>query len=482
MDKKQWYRYRYLWLVLLITIGLGGFGTWQHFIVKADKATYIFSSVDRGDIVSQVVAQGTISPVISVDVGSQVSGTISELYADFNTEVRKGQLLAKLQPDLFQADVDQQEANVRTAEANLYDDAAAIATAKADIEKAKVDTLHQQHSFARQKELFGDSLISQDDFDTAQAALDAAVATQKAAEAETDSATARYKEDQARLAQARAALETSKLNLEHSIITSPISGTVINRAVDRGQTVAAGFAAPVLFTIGQDLTRMQVNTNIDEASVGSLKAGMQATFLVDAYPGQPFVGTISQIRLNSTTVNNVVTYDAVISVANPDLQLEPGMTANVKIQIAKADNVLRIVNSALRFKPNFSDAQFEEAFSRIGEEKFWNQNKDLIKPQAPPAQTTGPGAGPQTRIVTKAAKNPYTAGSLIPLWVVGTDSKSLVPVIVKLGITDGMTTQIAEGGLKQGERIVIGLEFDPNRPAPNLSRAPGFGGFPMIRR
>jgi HlyD family secretion protein len=467
-----------------MTITLGGFGTWKHFAVNADKPTYLFSAVDRGDIVSQVVSQGTIAPVVSVDVGSQVSGRIGELYADFNTEVKKGQLLAKLEPDLFQADVDQQEASVRTAEANLNDDVAAIATARADIEKTKVDTLYKQHSLARQKELFGESLISQDDLDTAQAALDAAVATQKAAEAEIDSATARYKEDQARLAQARATLETAKLNLEHSIITSPISGTVINRNVDRGQTVAASFSAPVLFTIGQDLTKMQVNTNIDEANVGSLKAGMQATFLVDAYPGQTFVGTISQIRLASTTVNNVVTYNAVISVPNPDLLLEPGMTANVKIQIARADNALRMVNSALRFKPNLSDAQFEKAFRGIGEEKFWNLNKDLIKPQAPPASTAGAAAGPgiQQRLVPKTTKNPYTAGSVVPLWIVGED-KSLKPVIVKLGLTDGMNTQIAEGKLNQGDRIVIGLEFDPNRPVPGKSAPPpGFGGVPGIRR
>jgi HlyD family secretion protein len=481
MDKKQWYRYRYLWLVLLMTLGLGGFGTWKHFTVKADKSTYLFSVVDRGDIVSQVVAQGTISPVVSVDVGTQVSGRIGELYADFNTVVKKGQLLAKLEPDLFQADVDQQEANVRTAEANLNDDVAAIAAAKADVEKAKVDTLYRKHSFNRQKELFGESLISQDDLDTAQAALDAAVATQKAAEEEIDSTTARYKEDQARLAQARAALATAKLNLEHSVITSPIDGTVINRNVDRGQTVAASFAAPVLFTIGQDLTKMQVNTNIDEASVGSLKVGMQATFLVDAYPGQPFVGTITQIRLNSVMVNNVVTYNAVISVPNPDLLLEPGMTANVKIQIAKVDSALRIANSALRFKPNLSDAQFEEAFDKIGEGKFWNQNKDLIKPQAPPSTASAFGARMPPRITTKAAKNPYGAGSLIPLWVVGPDN-SLAPVIVKLGLTDGMSTQIAEGKLRQGDQVVVGLEFDPNRPAPTLRRPPGFGGFPMIHR
>lgn len=244
MDKTQGHRYRYLWIALLIIAGLGGIGTWEHFTVKADKPVYLFSVVDRGDIISQVVAQGTLAPVISVNVGSQVSGAIGELYADFNTEVKKGQLLARLEPELFQAAVDQQEATVRSAEATLNDDKAAIAGARANLEKAKVDTLDNRRKFARQKELFDESLISQDDFDSAQAALDAATAGQAAAQATIESAEAQYKEQEARLAQARADLSTARLNMAHLIITSPISGTVISRLVDRGQTVAAGFAAP----------------------------------------------------------------------------------------------------------------------------------------------------------------------------------------------------------------------------------------------
>ncbi len=479
MDKKQWKRYRYLWLVLLTIFVLGGADIWRRFTVKADKPTYIFAAVDRGDVVSQVAAQGTLEPVVSVDVGSQVSGSIFELYADFNTEVKKGQLLAKLDPALFQADIDQQDATVRAAEATLNDDAASLATARADVEKAKVAVLEDQHKFDRQKELFDSSLISQDDFDTAQATLDADKAALKAAQAEIDSAEARIKEDQARLTQARASLETSKLNLEHSVITSPISGTVISRNVDRGQTVAASFSAPVLFTIGQDLTKMQVNTNIDEASVGGLHPGMQATFTVDAYPGQIFTGTIRQVRLSATTINNVVTYDALIDVPNPDLALKPGMTANVTIVTGTASGALKIPNSALRFKPDMTDGQYAAAFRKIGAEDYWNANKDDVKPTPPPVSQPGGPAAPQSRTQLKVAVSRNLPGSVVPLWVAG-DKNELTPILVKLGLTDGASTQIADNSLREGDRIVVGLEFDPNRPARQLR--PGFGGIPAIRR
>ncbi len=481
MDRKNWSSHRYLWLAFLMTIGLAGFGTWKHFTVKADRPLYLFAAVDRGDIVSRVVAQGTIAPVVSVDVGSQVSGRIGELYADFNSEVKKGQILARLEPDLFQADVDQASASVRTMEATLHDDRAAVASARADLEKAKVDVLDKSHKFGRQKELLDASLVSQDDYETAQAALDTAIATRKAMQAEIDSAEARVKEDEARLKQAQANLETAKLNLEHSVITSPISGTVISRNVDRGQTVAASFSAPVLFTIGQDLTRMQVNTNIDETNVGHLKIGMKAAFTADAYPGQTFLGTIKQIRLAATTLNNVVTYDALINVPNPDLALKPGMTANVRIQIDQATDALKIPNSALRFKPSLSDAQMEAVFAKIGAEDYWKLNKDTISPPPPPA--AGPGAANvQPRLAPKATVSGNLPGSTVPLWILGSDHV-LAPVLVKLGLTDGMNTQIAEGKLRQGDSIVIGLEFDPNRaPRSTLARPPGFGGSPMIRR
>ncbi len=475
-----------MWFMLFLTISLGAIAAWEMFTVKADRPTYIYGSVDRGDIVSQVVAQGTLAAVTTVDVGSQVSGTIAELDADFNSEVKKGQVLAKLNPDLFVADVNQQEANVNTAEAQLNDDTAAIASSRADLEKAKVDVLDKQHKFSRQKELFDEDLISRDDYETAQAALDSSVAAQNAAEAVLQSAIAKRKEDEARLAQARGALETSKVNLEHTIITSPISGTIINRAVDVGQTVAASFSAPVLFSIGQDLTKMQVNTNIDEADVGNLKTGMTSSFTVDAYPGRTFEGTITQIRLAATTVQNVVTYDALIDVANPDLLLKPGMTANVKIEVEKAANTLRVPNSALRFRPSLTDEQMQEAFMKAGEDKFWS-----IYQRSHPSQTAGSvrasgGSGSamggmratsgQSQRDSGLVTRSVLRGKKVPLWVQGSDL-SLRPVVARLGLTDGMSTQIDDSKLKEGDRIIIGYEYDPNRPLAAVgARPPGFGG------
>ncbi len=472
-----------------MVVGFGGIGTWKFFTVKADKPTYIFGFVDRGDIVSQVMAQGTLAAVITVDVGSQVSGTIAELHADFNSEVKKGQVLAKLNQDLFQADVQQQEANVHTAEAQLNDDLAAIASAEADLQKAKVDVLDKQHKYNRQKELFDQDLISRDDYETAQAALDSSVAAQKAAEAALDSAKSKHKEDEARLVQARGALETARVNLEHTIITSPISGTIINRAVDVGQTVAASFSAPVLFSIGEDLTKMQVNTSIDEADVGNLRPGMAAAFTVDAYPGRDFEGKISQIRLAATTVNNVVTYDAVIDVPNPDLLLKPGMTANVRIVIEKAGGVLKVPNSALRFKPTLTDDQMQQAFSKAGEEKFWGFYRKSRQQSAAPLPVNAAGgmrgnSGPgRSQLMRDSGNTTRTVmrGRRVPLWVLGADM-SLQPVVVKLGITDGVGTQIDDAKLKQGDRIIVGYEFDPNRAMPLAgSRPPGFGG-PFFHR
>ncbi len=497
MARPRWYTSKYLWLGLIVLTTVGGVGAWRFFTVKADKPVYLFGTIEKGNIVMQVAATGTLAAVTTVQVGSQVSGNIAELYADFNSEVKKGQLLAKLDPAIFQAQVEQASANVRTAEATLNDDIASIATTRANLEKAKVDVLDKTRKLKRQKELFDENLISRDDFDTAQAALDAAVATQNSVEAQLESAQARKKADESRLAQAKANLETAKLNLEHTIITSPISGTIISRSVDRGQTVAASFSSPTLFTIGEDLTKMQVNTNIDEADVGRIKNGMEATFTVDAYPGETFNGTISQVRLAATTVQNVVTYNAIIDVANPQLKLKPGMTCNVKILIEKVEDTLKLPNSALRFKPTMTEQEFADAFKRAGEEQAWNRMKFMLLATATASSTTNGtrpaagsggfggnrggmgsgGAGNSPRRDSSAAPARSSRGRRMPVWILG-DDKLLRPVIVRLGLTDGVSTQIEEGKLKQGDKVVTALEVDPNRQTPSATttRPPGFGG------
>lgn len=496
MAVKRWYRSKYLWLSVLMIAALGGVGAWRFLGVKADQPKYLFGSVERGDIVMQVAANGTLQAVTTVQVGSQVSGNIAELYADFNSEVKKGQLLAKLDPAIFQAQVDQADATVRTSEATLNDDAASIATTKANLEKAKVDVLDKQRKFKRTKELYDQGLVTKDDFETAQANLDASQATQKATEAQLESTQAKFKADQSRLTQAKANLETAKLNLEHTIITSPISGTVIARSVDRGQTVAASFSSPTLFTIGEDLTKMQVSASIDEADVGRIKTDMEANFTVDAYPGETFTGRISQVRLAAVTVQNVVTYNAIIEVANPQLKLKPGMTANVKILIEKVEDVLKIPNSALRFRPTLPDAEMEAAYKRGGEEKYYAFAKAMgggggttATPTATVSQGGMGGGGGQgqnrgfggggnaPRRDMTAAMNRSSRGRRVPIWILGED-KLLRPTVVKLGLTDGVSTEIADGKLNQGDKIIVGLEFDPNRPAASTTttRAPGFGG------
>jgi len=496
--RKHWYASKYFWISFIVIGALAGLGTYELFTVRADKPAYLSGTVDRGDVVLQVACTGSLAAVTTVQVGTQVSGTVAELYADFNSEVKKGQLLAKLDPELFQTQVQQAEANVRTAEASLNDDRASIATAKANLAKANVDMLNMQRKLKIQKELWNQNLIAQDDLDTAQAALDASNAALQAAQAQIDSANARYKADEQRLGQAHASLDQAKVNLEHTIITSPIAGTIISRSIDRGQTVAASFSSPTLFTIGEDLTKMQVSTNIDEADMGKINTGMEATFTVDAYPNETFKGRISQVRLAATTVQNVVTYNAMIDVSNPQLKLKPGMTANVKILIDKAENVLEIPNSAMRFKPNLTDQEMAAAFKQAGEEKFYSQMTAIAaRAAAAPASSATGGmqmgfaqggagvgnrnpsagaAGDSRRSSPEGKSNRDARGRRIALWVLGED-KTLRPVVVKLGLTDGVHTEITAAKLKEGDKIVIGLENSQAKPAANAAtRPPGFGG------
>jgi len=476
--------------------GSGGFGAWELLTPKADKTSYIFGTVDRGNIVTQVQMTGTLAAVTTVAVGTQVSGTVAELYADFNSEVKKDQVLAKLDPALFQTQLDQADASVKTDEAVLNNDIAAIATMKANIEKAKVDLLNTTRKFKLTKELFDEGLETKDDMDSAQAAMDSSNAALAASQSQLQASQSALKADQARLEQARANLKNAQVNLDHTIITSPISGTVISRNIDRGQTVAASFSTPTMFSIGEDLTKMQVITNTDEADVGKLKPGMEANFTVDAYPGESFHGSIRQVRLAATTVQNVVTYNAVIDVSNPDLRLKPGMTANVKIVIDKVENVLRLPNASMRFRPDISDTEMANAFKRAGEERFYsfyqrrNQGGTQANSQSNSqrmstggmamgftAGNRGGGNGGQINRGEQSANFTASRGRRTPVWIVGED-KLIRPVVLKLGLTDGVQTEIVEGKLKEGDKIILSAEIAGNRSASPASstRAPGFGG------
>ncbi len=309
-------------VIILIAIGAGGA---VFYAKRGDKdPTVTTLKTSRGAIVDSVGATGTLQAVTTVTVGTQVSGIVQSLEGvDFNSIVKKGQVIARLDPSILETQVETAKANLTNAQANM--------------ERQKVAVADAQSKLVRAKELAARQLINQVDLENADTTLKSAEAQQKST--------------QSSIVQAEAAVNKARVDLDHTIITAPIDGIVIKRSVDRGQTVNAGMSAPELFIIAADLTKMQVNANIDESDVGRMRPGETVTFRVDAYPTETFRGTVKQVRLNPLTVQNVVTYSTVIDVPNPELKLKPGMTANVNIEIARRDSVLRVPNAALRFRP-----------------------------------------------------------------------------------------------------------------------------------
>jgi HlyD family secretion protein len=309
-------------IVTLAAIG-GSIYAYRNFRSTAPKFTVTTAAVTRGDVVDTVGATGTLQAVTTVQVGTQVSGTIQSLYADFNSLVRKGQVLARLDPSLFQTQIEQARANLIRSEA--------------DLERLRVTLADAQTKLTRAKELADRQLLPRSELDAA----DVAVRT----------AQAQIRSQEAQVTQSRASLSQNEVNLQHTVIEAPIDGLVISRSVDVGQTVAASMQAPTLFVLAADLTKMQVIANLDESDVGRIRPGQPVTFRVDAYPAENFSGSVSQVRLEPKVQQNVVTYATVIDVPNRDLKLKPGMTANVNIEIARSNGVLRVPNSALRFRP-----------------------------------------------------------------------------------------------------------------------------------
>jgi HlyD family secretion protein len=323
---------------LLIVLAIGA-GAGAYYIRRsAPEIQVVTSPITRGDIVDTVGASGTLQAVTTVQVGSQVSGNISFLGADFNSIVKKGQVIARLDPSLFDAQLQQARANLQQTRANL-------AKAQSDLQRAKVQLTDAQQKYTRSKELAAKQLLPQSDLDAAKIAVDTAQAGLASQEATVTQA-------QAAVSQSQASVNQNQVNLDHTVIEAPIDGIIIQRSVDVGQTVAASMQAPTLFVIAADLTKMQVNANIDEADVGRIRPGQHVTFKVDAYPTDTFEGTVSQIRLQPVVVSNVTTYGTVIDVPNAQLKLKPGMTANVKLEIAKRADVLRVPNASLRFRPS----------------------------------------------------------------------------------------------------------------------------------
>jgi HlyD family secretion protein len=309
--------------ILLILAGIGA-GVGAYYMRRGGGEVQISTvPVTRGEIVSSVGATGALQAVTTVQIGSQVSGNVAWLGADFNSIVKSGQVIARIDPSMFQTQVEQARAN--------------LARAQADVERNRVALEDAETKFRRATELAARELVSQSDLDAAKVAVDAAKAQLQSARAQ--------------VVQAQASLNQNQVNLDHTVITTPIDGIVIQRSVDVGQTVAASLQSPTLFIIAADLTKMQVNANIDEADVGQIRPGQHVTFRVDAYAGEDFEGTVSQVRLQPVVVQNVTTYGTIIDVPNPDLKLKPGMTANLRVHIARRADVLRVPNAALRFRP-----------------------------------------------------------------------------------------------------------------------------------
>ena len=387
-------------LIGLLIVGAIGAGAGAYYIRRGGPEIQVNTApITRGDIIDSVGATGTLQAVTTVQVGSQVSGNIQWLGADFNSIVKKGQVIARLDPSLFDAQLQQARANLSQTRANLT-------KAQSDLERAKVQLIDAQQKYSRAKELAAKSLLPQSDLDAAKIAVDSAQATlasQQATVAQT----------QAAVSQSQASVNQNQVNLDHTVIGAPIDGIVIQRSVDVGQTVAASMQAPTLFVIAADLTKMQVNANIDEADVGRIRPGQHVTFRVDAYPTETFEGTVSQIRLQPLVVSNVTTYGTVIDVPNAQLKLKPGMTANVKVEIAKRSDALRVANAALRFRPTpdlFAalnqpiPPEAQTAGARGGRGGQGQQGRSAPGESAPMASTTTPSATTEARPPAAAAQ------------------------------------------------------------------------------
>ncbi|HJY87668.1 MAG TPA: efflux RND transporter periplasmic adaptor subunit [Candidatus Acidoferrales bacterium] len=461
---------------------------------------YYTAKVEKGDIAQVVQATGTINAVTTVQVGSQVSGNIAQILADFNSHVKKGQVVAQIDPAIFRAQLQQARADLENAQANVVGLAAQIETQRANVlaAKANVDKMQAQLNdaklqFTRAQDLFTQGIVAAAQRDTAQATYDAAVASLHQAQAQSEQAQAALKSTMAQLEQAkaqvsqrRAAAEMARVNLEHTTIVAPIDGTVIARNVDVGQTVAASLQAPTLFVIAQDLTKMLVYAKTDESDVGAIKVGATATFRVDSFPREVFRGVVKQVRMNATTIQNVVTYDTIIEFDNPDQKLFPGMTAYVSIPVAWENDVVKVPNGALRFKPEMSDDERKKLFAKYGipEESRASAGGRLAAAGGNASGNTGGNAsGARAFKAGSPAEGQRTSSRRDDwglVWKLLPD-KSLEPVRVRLGVTDFTFTAMEEGKLRPGDDLVI-AQSSKNSQAQNSGqqRAPmgGPGGLP----
>src|SRR5918996_1588831 len=418
----------FLLLIAVLLVAGTGYGFWRWGNGRKE-VPYVTVPVQRGNITQVVSSTGTLQAVVTVLVGSQVSGTIEKLFADFNTKVKAGQIVAQLNQDKFRAAEDQARANLLAAQSN--------------IEKSNVGVADTLRTLERNQQLRKKDLMAQSDLDAAQAAYDAAVA--------------QVEVNRAQAAQAQASLKQATVDLNNTVIRSPVDGLVISRNVDVGQTVAASLQAPTLFTIANELAKMEVHTNVDEADVGNVKEGQEVTFTVDAFPSRRFRGRVHQVRNAPIVVQNVVTYDAVVRIDNKELLLKPGMTANVQFMVSRQEDVLAVPNMAMRFKPPNEKDEAQELL---------RQEQSRAAPRVGAGRTSRSGQG------GGAGRGPRR----LRIYVLR-DSKAQ-PVEVELGITDGSKTELKGGEVKENDVVIIGMAsgaasqsqpgianpFQPSRP------------------
>jgi len=527
-------------------LAVAGYYFWGN---QSSAPQYMTARVERGNLRNTVTATGTLQAVTTVQVGSQASGTLSALNADFNSLVKKGQVIAQLDPAIAKAQVDQARANVQQARASLQQSVASVAGSRAGVSDSQAKALAARSTvqnnqsgvssaqanlavlkaqqddalaFLKQQEyLMKSGVIAQRDYDLANTAYKTAEAKYNQAAAQLNQAVlseqssagsgiaqsqaqvqqsqaqvqqsqAQVQQAQAQVQQAEAALRLAEVNLAHTTITSPIDGIVVSRDVNVGQTVAASLSAPTLFTIAKDLTQMQVIANIDQADIGLVEQAKSVKFTVDAFPGKDFDGKIQQMRLNPQNVQNVVTYNVVIDVGNPEQKLKPGMTANLTITIDERNNVLKVPNSALRFTPTDASGQKtgggpggsgnsagggnSGGQPRQAGQPAGNSNAAPTSgtPSSGDGQSQTGGQGGQRQFAPASA--PVLAGQTRLIWVMGQDGK-LQSRRIKVGLTDGVSTEVVEGSLQEGEMVVTGQTLtSANKAQTSQTPAPGFGG------
>ena len=526
----------------LAALALAAFYFWGN---QSSTPQYMTAKVERGNLRNTVTATGTLQAVTTVQVGSQSSGTISALNADFNSVVKKGQVIAQLDPAVPKAQVDQARANLQQARAALQQAVANVAGSRAGVSDAQAKALAAKSTvqnnqsgvssaqanlavlkaqlddalaFLKQQEsLMKSGVIAQRDYDLAntsyktaearynqaaaqlnqavlseQSSADSGVAQSHAqvqqSQAQVQQSQAQVQQSQAQVQQSEAALQLAEVNLAHTTITSPIDGIVVSRDVNVGQTVAASLSAPTLFTIANDLTQMQVIANIDQADIGLVEQAKSVKFSVDAFPGKDFDGKIQQMRLNPQNVQNVVTYNVVIDVSNPEQKLKPGMTANLTITIDERNNVLKVPNSALRFTPTDASGQRigrsgdgagnagGQRLQQQSDNRSTNANQAAGSGQQAGAQQAGAQQGGQRNFAPASA--PVLEGQTRLIWVLGQDGK-LQSRRIKVGLTDGASTEVVEGNLQEGEMVVTGQTItSANKAQSSQTPAPGFGGAP----